>query len=132
MKNNYTRTRTCVYNINYHIVWCVKYRKEILTEQIADELKRKLYDISLDKGFTLHECAVGDNNHIHVFLSAHPKISPSYIVKMLKGISGRYLFQKYPSIATTLYNGTIWNHSYFIETIGSTNAEHIQEYINKQ
>lgn len=132
MKDKYTKTRTCVYNINYHIVWCVKYRKAILTKQIADELKQKLYEISSDKGFVLHECAIGDNNHIHVFISAHPKISPSYIVKMLKGISGRYLFKKYPTIATKLYNGTIWNHSYFIETIGSTNAERIKEYINNQ
>lgn len=132
MNNKYIKTRTCIYNINYHIVWCVKYRKEILTDEIATQLKNKLYDIAKDKGFTLHECAVGDNNHIHVFVSAPPKISPSYIVKMLKGVSGRYLFMLYPDIATKLYNGTIWNHSYFIETIGSTSEENIRKYIENQ
>lgn len=132
MKEKYTKSRTCVYNINYHIVWCVKYRKQILTEKIANELKAKLIDISADKGFILHECAVGDENHVHIFISAHPKIAPSYIVKMLKGISGRYLFAKYPNIASKLYNGTIWNHSYFIETIGSSSEENIKKYILSQ
>lgn len=132
MKDKYTKTRTCVYHINYHIVWCVKYRKEILTDDIANELTDKLKEIANKKGFILHECAVGDNNHIHVFVSAPPKISPSYIVKMLKGISGRYLFMKHPDIATKLYNGTIWNHSYYIETIGSTSEENIKRYIQSQ
>ena len=102
MKNKYTKTRTCVYNINYHIVWCVKYRKEILTDEVAKCLIDELNTIANTKGFIIHECAVGDNNHIHVFVSAPPKLSPSYIVKMLKGISGRHLFMRYPHIATKI------------------------------
>lgn len=132
MEDKYNYARTCVYHINYHIVWCVKYRKPILTDDIKQELIDKLYEIAQGKDFILHECAVGDDDHVHMFVSAHSKIAPSYIVKMLKGISGRYLFMKYPDIAKKLYNGTIWNHSYFIETIGSTSEENIKKYIQKQ
>ena len=132
MKDKYTKTRTCVYNINYHIVWCVKYRKGILTDDIAKELKDILQQTAQDKGFIIHECAVGDRNHVHLFVSAPPKIAPSYIVKMLKGISGRKLFMNHPDIATKLYNGTIWNHSFYIETIGSTSEVNIRKYINNQ
>lgn len=132
MKDIYTKTRTNVYHINYHIVWCVKYRKPILTPEITSYLKEILNDVAKDKGFLLHECEVGDQDHVHIFVSAPPKISPSYIVKMMKGISGRKLFIKYPDIATKLYNGTIWNHSSFIETIGSTNSENIKKYIEAQ
>lgn len=132
MKEIYTNARTCVYHINYHIVWCVKYRKPVLTEEVQKELINKLYEIAHDKGFIIHECAVGNDDHVHVFVSAHPKIAPSYIVKMMKGITGRYLFMKYPFIGKKLYNGTIWNHSFFIETIGSTSKENIQKYIRQQ
>ena len=52
-KTNLVKARTCVYNVNYHIVWCVKYRKPILTESIQKELKQILYDIADDKGFII-------------------------------------------------------------------------------
>ncbi|WP_374703361.1 transposase [Bacillus sp. V3-13] len=32
-KSNLKHARTCVYNVNYHIVWSVKYRKKLLTSE---------------------------------------------------------------------------------------------------
>lgn len=75
---------------------------------------------------------VGDQDHIHVFASAHPKVAPSYIVKMLKGISGRKLFWRFPEIKEKLWKGHLWNSSYYIETIGSISEEAIKKYIAKQ
>lgn len=131
-KTNLVKARTCVYNVNYHIVWCVKYRKPILTESIQKELKQILYDIADDKGFIIQSCEIGNNDHIHLFVSAHPKLSPSYIVKMLKGISGRKLFLNHPEISDQLWKGTLWNNSYYIETIGSISEDVIKQYIEKQ
>lgn len=131
-KTNLVKARTCVYNVNYHIVWCVKYRKPILTESIQKELKQILYDIADDKGFIIQSCEIGNNDHIHLFVSAHPKLSPSYIVKMLKGISGRKLFLNHPEISDKLWKGTLWNNSYYIETIGSISENVIKQYIEKQ
>ena len=131
-KTNLVKARTCVYNVNYHIVWCVKYRKPILTESIQKELKQILYDIADDKGFIIQSCEIGNNDHIHLFVSAHPKLSPSYIVKMLKGISGRKLFLNHPEISDMLWKGTLWNNSYYIETIGSISEDVIKQYIEKQ
>lgn len=131
-ETNLVKARTCVYNVNYHIVWCVKYRKPILTESIQKELKQILYDIADDKGFIIQSCEIGNNDHIHLFVSAHPKLSPSYIVKMLKGISGRKLFLNHPEISDKLWKGTLWNNSYYIETIGSISEDVIKQYIEKQ
>ena len=131
-KTNLVKARTCVYNVNYHIVWCVKYRKPILTESIQKELKQILYDIADEKGFIIQSCEIGNNDHIHLFVSAPPKLSPSYIVKMLKGISGRKLFLLHPEISDKLYKGTLWNNSYYIETIGSISEDVIKRYIEKQ
>lgn len=131
-KNNLKHARTCVYNVNYHIVWSTKYRRKVLTGEIADYLKNLFQEIANDKGFEVILVEVGEQDHIHVFASAHPKISPSYIVKMLKGISGRHLFLKYPEIKTKLWKGRLWNSSFYLETVGSISEEAIKKYIENQ
>ena len=130
-KNNLIKARTCVYNVNYHIVWTVKYRHPILQGEIETYLKEDLFRISKEKEFIIHsmEC---DKDHIHLFVSAHPKIAPSYIVKMCKGISGRKLFLRFPEIKKKLWKNTLWNSSFYLETIGSTSEENIKRYIENQ
>jgi putative transposase len=105
-KTNLTHARTCVYNINYHMVWSVKYRRKVLTLEIEHYLQELFQDIADDKGFLVSMVEVGEQDHVHVFASAHPKVSPSYIVKMLKGISGRKLFLKYPEIKENYGKGS--------------------------
>ena len=129
---NLTHARTCVYNVNYHIVWSTKYRRKVLDSKIEKRLKEILYDVSLDKGFIIHELEVGENDHVHMFASAHPKVSISYIVKMSKGISGRLLLYEFPELQKKLWKGELWNPSYYVETVGSVSEENIRRYIQKQ
>ena len=56
MKNNYTHARTCVYNINYHLVWCVKYRKKVLSPTISNRLYEVIQQIAENKGFAVVDC----------------------------------------------------------------------------
>lgn len=132
MENKYTHARTCVYNLNYHIVWCVKYRRKVLSSEISTRLIELLKAIGEEKGFTVVECKVGENDHVHCFVSAPPKISVTQIVKYLKGISGNQLFKEYPQLRKSLWRGQLWNGSYFCETIGSTSEENILRYIERQ
>lgn len=130
--NKYIHDRTCVYNINYHIVWCVKYRKKVLTPEISDRLYEIIMSIANEKGFIVIECKVGESDHVHCFISAPPKISITQIVKYLKGISGNLLLKEYPEIRNFLWNGQLWNGSYFCETIGSVSEENVRKYIERQ
>lgn len=123
--------RTVVYNVNYHIVWSVKYRREVLNDRIADRLKDIFYDIAKNKGFEIKSMEVMPD-HVHIFVSAHPKYAPSYIYKMLKGISGRRLFLEFPQIKKWLWKGQLWNPSTYIETIGHISEETIKKYIEDQ
>jgi len=132
MKENLIHARTSVYNINYHVVWSVKYRRKIITRQIEEELQQLVQNIAVDKGFTVHLFESGEMDHIHCFVSAPPKLSVSYIVKMLKGITGRKLFEMHPEIRQKLWKGELWNHSYYVETIGLVSEENIRKYIEKQ
>lgn len=132
MKSDLIHARTCVYNVNYHVVWSTKYRRKVLDERIESRLKEILIQVSKDKGFEIHEMEVGEKDHIHMFVSSHPKLSISYIVKMMKGISGRLLMKEFPEIEKYLWKGELWNPSYYVETIGSVSKENILRYIKNQ
>ena len=132
MKNEYIHGRTSVYNINYHIIWCVKYRRKVLSEKITDRLYELLREIGEAKGFTVVEATVGESDHIHCFVSAPPKLSVTDIVRWLKGISGRHILMEFPEITDMLWHGHLWNGSYFVETIGSTSEENVLRYIERQ
>ena len=68
-------------NINYHVVWCVKYRRKIITPQKEQFLKDLVQEIARDKGFTVHLFEAGEMDHIHCFVSAPPKMAITDIVK---------------------------------------------------
>lgn len=130
--NKYIHARTCVYNINYHIVWCVKYRRKVLSVQIEQRLYELVQETASEKGFTVVQCKVGENDHVHCFVSAPPKISITQIVKYLKGISGNALLKEFPELRESLWKGNLWNGSYLCETIGSSSEENILKYIERQ
>lgn len=132
MKDNLVYYRTSVCNINYHIVWSVKHRRKILSAEIESYLKELAIEIGEDKGFTVKLFECGEMDYIHCFISAPPKLSVTIIVKYLKGITGRKLFEKYPDLREKLWKGQLWNHSYYCETIGCVSEENIKRYIEKQ
>ncbi len=129
--NNLIYDRSAVHNIGYHIVWSVKYRKQILTVKIEESLKKIFMEIAKEKGFVLKEMEF-DQDHVHVFVSAKPKVAPTYIYKMLKGISARRLFIKHPELKNKLWGGHLWNSSTYIETIGHISEATIVKYIQDQ
>ena len=132
MENKYIHARTCVYNINYHIVWCVKYRRKVLNPKLTNRLYEIRKSIGEEKGFLVVDCKVGESDHVHCFVTAPPKISITQIVKYLKGISGNTLLKEFPKLRKVLWKGQLWNGSYFCETIGSTSEENILKYIERQ
>jgi len=129
--SNLIHDRTTVYNTRYHIVWSVKYRKDVLTGKVEKSLKQILIDIANEKEFIIKEMEIM-SDHVHLFVSAKPKYSPGYIYKMLKGISGRRLFIKYPDLKKKLYKGHLWNSSTYIETVGHISEDTIEKYILDQ
>ena len=114
-------------NINYHMVWSVKYRRKILNPEIEEYLQKLVQQIAEDKGFIVHLFECGEGDHVHCFVSAPPKLSITAIVKYLKGITGSKLFEHFPEIRNQL-----WNHSYYVETIGSVSEENTRRYIEHQ
>ena len=131
----YTYGRTCVYNINYHIVWGTKYRNKWMTATIEDEIKQILHDIAKENGFSISHIEIGLDDRIHLLVSAPPKISVTVIVKCLKGTSSFRLFRLHPELKSFYWDAKdrhIWSPSYFVESIGSTNSDAVAKYIDDQ
>lgn len=131
-KNNLKHARTCVYNINYHFVWSVKYRRKVITPEIESYMRDLIQQIAEDKGFAVDEFESGEGDHVHLFVTAPPKMSPSLLVQYLKGITGRKLMEQFPQLRQKLWKGELWNHSYYVETVGDVSAETIRKYIEHQ
>lgn len=122
---------SAVYNINYHIVWCPKYRKEVLVGEIKTFLEDQLETIAATKGWDVLELQVMPD-HVHLFISAPPSDSPTGIVKVLKGVTALRLFKKHPELKEEYWGGHIWSPSYYVGTAGHVSAETIQKYIENQ
>jgi putative transposase len=123
--------RTCVYQIGYHIVFCTKYRARVLSGKVAHELERILYAIAKEYGFEVRHLALGED-HVHVFISAPPHVSISFIVKWVKGITARKIFVKHPELKRKLHRGHLWNPSYYAGTVGEISEETVKRYIESQ
>ncbi|OOE05051.1 IS200/IS605 family transposase [Anoxybacillus kestanbolensis] len=123
--------RGYVYSIQYHIVWCVKYRRKILTDKIEQRLVEILQKIAAENGFVIQEIN-GDLDHIHLLIECSPQHYIPDMIKALKGVSARLLFKQYPELKKQLWGGHLWNPSYFVATVSENTEEQIRNYINSQ
>jgi putative transposase len=123
--------RGYVYSIQYHIVWCVKYRYKVLSDDIEKALIELLNNIAKENGFTIQEIN-GDLDHIHLLIECTPQHYIPDIIKALKGVSARLLLKQYPKLKKKLWGGHLWNPSYFVTTVSENTEEQIRNYINSQ
>ena len=123
--------RGYVYSIQYHIVWCVKYRYKLLYGQIDQDLQNLLRKIAEDKGINIMEME-SDKDHIHLLIDCKPQHYIPDIVKALKGVSARLMFKMHPELKKRLWGGHLWNPSYFVATVSENTEEQIKRYIQNQ
>ena len=123
--------RGYIYCIEYHIVWCVKYRRKVLTNKIENSLIEILNKIAEDNNFKILEIN-GDLDHIHLLIECSPQHYIPNILKALKGVSARLLMKEFPSIKSKLWGGHLWNPSYFVATVSENTEEQIRNYIQSQ
>lgn len=127
-----THGRGYVYSIQYHIVWCVKYRHKIITEQIENRLIEILNKIADDNGFQILECNA-DKDHIHLLVNCSPQHYIPDMIKALKGVSARLLMKEFgEELKRKLWGGHLWNPSYFVATVSENTEEQIRKYIQNQ
>ncbi len=129
--NGLTYGRGYVYSLQYHIVWCTKYRKQILTGGIDEELKSMLEQIAAEYSFTITAMEVMPD-HVHLLLDCKPQFMISDMVKIMKGNTARWLFLEHPELKRSLLGGHLWNPSYFAVTVSDRSRAQVMQYIESQ
>src|SRR5476649_2257867 len=96
-KNRWTTSNKAVFNVGYHLIWCPKYRRKVLTGDIEQRLKELLLIKSQDISVKIEQMEVMPD-HVHIFVKTDPTNSPHYIVQQLKGYTSRLLPQEFASL----------------------------------
>jgi putative transposase len=116
----------------YHIVFPVKYRKKILTQEVSETLKNICIEISDRYEISFLEIG-SDTNYIHFLIQSVPIISITQIVKIIKGITSREIFKTHPEIKKTLWGGNLWTSGFYANTVGQYgNEKIISNYVKRQ
>lgn len=122
----------CAWQIHYHIVFPVKYRKTLLDNEVVEIIRE--IAIGIEERYEVEMEALGmDKDHIHILCSAHPKMSPGRIVQIFKSITAREIFKRKPSVKKELWGGEFWTDGYYVATVGErANWETVERYVQKQ
>lgn len=128
-----TYERGYVYNVNYHLIWCTKYRRECFTdEDLVNEMKKIIFDIAEISDIEIKEIEVMPD-HIHLLVSFKPKYSITDVVKNIKGYTARIFLSNHSEIRDNqFWGGKLWSPSYYVGTVGNMSKETIQQYIQNQ
>ena len=120
-----------VYSLQYHIVWCTKYRKQILQNGVDTDLKEMLQQLAEEYQFRILAMEVMPD-HVHLLLDCRLQFRISDMVKILKGNTARWLFLKRPELKRSLWGGHLWNPSYCAVTVSDRSREQVTHYIESQ
>ncbi len=126
------RTKHVVYDLKYHLVWIPKYRKHILGRGILEYQKEVFEQIAEEYEFRIDAMEVVEDQ-VHLFVEAPPGYSPAQVIEIMKSVSGREVFKKFPKLRKQLWAGELWNDGYFVRSVGDkVTAEIIRKYIEYQ
>lgn len=129
MENNYRRTKTTVSLINYHFVFCPRYRRKIfLNERLDNRFKELINRIAKENDFKIVALET-DKDHCHLFLNALPTYSPSDIMAKIKGGTSKILREEFKELNAM---PNLWTRSYFVSTAGNVSSETIKQYVENQ
>jgi putative transposase len=121
--------RNCLYQTAYHVIWCPKSRRDVLTGPIAAEVGTLLEAICCERGWPVISKEI-QPDHIHLVVSLPPAIAVADAVKVLKGVSARHLFQRFPALKKRR-DGHLWSPSYYVGTAGTVSAATIRGFLER-
>ena len=90
-EEQYHSASHCKYLIQYHIIWCPKFRFSVLQGNVDAALKQILQKICDDYGYKIKALEVMPD-HIHIFVDVPQTVAPCDVVRTLKSISAIELF----------------------------------------
>lgn len=129
MDNKYRRTKTTVSLINYHFVFCPRYRRKIFLDENVEKRFKELVRLiceDLEIEIIAIEC---DKDHTHLFLNCPPTLSPSDVMNKIKGVTSKVLREEFSKLEKM---PSLWTRSYFVSTAGNVSSETVKMYVESQ
>ena len=125
----YKSNRNVVYSCKYHVVWCPKYRRKVLTGEIEARLKELIVETAKGTNADVIEMEVMPD-HVHLLIEVDPQYGINKAVRHIKGVSSHALRSEFSSLKSRL--PTLWTNSYFVSTVGGAPLSAIKQYIENQ
>ena len=122
-------SKTAVFNLSYHLIFCPKYRRKVL----VGDIKKRLIKLIYEKAHELQLEIVDANiqpDHVHLFVRSKPIHSPQFIVGQIKGYTSKILRNQFSSLRTRI--PTLWTRAYYADSVGKLNEYTIRKYIQEQ
>lgn len=129
MDASFRSNNNVVYSCKYHVIWCPKYRRPVLSEPVAQRLKQIIMEsVSETTGEVIEMEVMPD--HVHLLVEVDPQYGVHRLVKRIKGTSSRILRAEFSALRTRV--PTLWTNSYFVATVGGAPLAVIKQYIENQ
>lgn len=125
----YKTNKNVVYSCKYHVVWCPKYRRKVLTGEIEARLKELILETANGINADVIEMEVMPD-HVHLLIEVDPQYGINKAVRHIKGVTSHALRLEFPSLKSRL--PTLWTNSYFVSTIGGAPLKAVKQYIENQ
>ena len=125
---DYQRDEHRVHLIVYHLIWCPKRRKPVLTGKIACDCQAIIEQKCAEHEWVVVQLAI-QPDHVHLFVRVWPTTSAAEVIKACKGLTSHELRKRYPVL---LKMPSLWTRSSFASTAGNVSQETIQRYMAAQ
>jgi len=129
MKTKFKSNNNVVYSCKYHVVWCPKYRRKVLINDVERRLKELIVSICAERQTKIIEIEIMPD-HVHLLIEVDPQYGVHKLIKEVKGQTSRILRQEFKYLTTKL--PTLWTNSYFVATVGGAPLSVIKQYIESQ
>jgi len=125
----YKKNNNITYFCNYHIIWCTKYRRDLLKNGADTDLINIIQDVANELNVDIIEIEVM-LDHVHILANVDPQLGVHKFIKTSKGRSSRQLRIKHKALKSRV--PTLWTNSYFISTVGGATLDVVKKYIEDQ
>ena len=130
MIKNLKSTAQTKYDLRYHFVFIPKYRKRVIEKSIAIKLEGMIKFACQIHDWELYELAI-ELDHVHLYLGAPPKYSPSQIMKIIKGGTSNKLKKLFPKLKEIYWGAGFWADGYLVKSVGVITDKVISAYIKR-
>jgi len=125
----YKHNKNVTYSSKYHVVWCCKYRRKVLTPEVQSRLKNIALDVCQERGAEAISLEITPDC-VHLLVEIDPQYGIHKLIKQIKGRSSRLLRQEFKHLTTRL--PSLWTNSYFVSAVGCVATSAIRKYVEEQ